>query len=93
MRLLDALSPFYFVLICVKEQQQGGEDAEYVERDDTYPKPICLRFLAVFWLSRTGSYAVISRLQIHRTFIDIPVAACLLRSLSLVCGEAVPINL
>ncbi|EUB59113.1 hypothetical protein EGR_05976 [Echinococcus granulosus] len=28
MRLLDALSPFYFVLICVKEQQQGGEDAD-----------------------------------------------------------------
>ncbi|CDS39990.1 e3 ubiquitin protein ligase rnf14 [Echinococcus multilocularis] len=93
MRLLDALSPFYFVLISIKEQQQGGEDAEYVERDDTYPKPICQRLLAVFWLSITGSCAVISRSHIHQTFIDITVAACMLRSLSLVCGEAVPINL
>ncbi|CDI96573.1 protein kinase [Echinococcus multilocularis] len=92
---LDALSPFYRVPIPTREQQEENEGDEDGRGDDPYPKPVCLRFLAiaafftnwVAWLSRMEGYAALGMSRFHLMLISAPVAACLLQPFSLGCGQ------
>nr|CDS18919.1 protein kinase [Echinococcus granulosus] len=91
----DALSPFYRVPIPTREQQKENEGDEDGRGGDPYPKPVCLRFLAiaafltnwVSWLSRMENYAALGMSRFHSEFISAPVAAYLLQPLSLGCGQ------
>ncbi|VDD78830.1 unnamed protein product [Mesocestoides corti] len=92
---VDALSPFYHILI-PRQDVQGGEEMER-----SYPRPFHLRLLTLTaflsnwlaWFSRIETYSSLGASRVPPAAVSDPVAGCVLRPYTLGCGQSPLIDL